>query len=357
MPAGGKGGMYSDWRSAGLQGRPQWETFHMRELLPWVDATFRTRAERSGRVIAGLSMGGFGAMKYAATYPDRFVAAAAFSGIVDSNVGGGALHAGLIASDGGTPASVWGLRATDEVRWRSENPWDLAENLRPLSLTVRTGNGEPGPFDGGRPDPIESAVHPQNVSFHERLAALGIPHVWDDYGPGTHTWPYWTRDLEQTLPDLLAVMEHPTAAPKQVTYRSARPSYSVFGWSVDWHRAGLAFTRLQDAGRRGFVLEGAGAATVRTPGRHAASARVTVDGAPVAVTSDRRGRLTIPVDGGADARAVVRVTGPSCTPPGIVVVKIRHRKVRARLRPGKVTVLRDRRGRVVRRLRGCGVPR
>ena len=34
-------------------------------------------------------------------------------------------------------------------------------------------------------------------------SAIGIAHTWDDYGPGSHTWPYWTRDLKQTLPPLL----------------------------------------------------------------------------------------------------------------------------------------------------------
>jgi diacylglycerol O-acyltransferase / trehalose O-mycolyltransferase len=30
--------------------------------------------------------------------------------------------------------------------------------------------------------------------------------VWDDYGPGTHDWPYWRRDLRETLPDLVRAL-------------------------------------------------------------------------------------------------------------------------------------------------------
>jgi S-formylglutathione hydrolase FrmB len=309
MPAGGRGGMYSNWLSAGAQGRPQWETYHVRQLIPWVDRRFRTRAGRGGRVIAGLSMGGFGAMKYGATYPDKFVAAAAFSGIVDSNVDNGAYHAAIPSFDGGNAGSVWGPRATDEIRWRSQNPWDLAANLRPLQLTIRTGNGQPGPLDApGRPfDAIEAAVQRNSVSLHERLVALGIAHTWDDYGPGTHTWPYWTRDLEQTLPDLLATLRNPPAPPAKVSYRSARPTYRVFGWRVAWDRAELAFTRLASAGRRGFVLKGSGSAVVRTPKRFPRCPMVTVDGTPVTVTRDRVRRLTIPVATGSDGRAKVRI--------------------------------------------------
>jgi S-formylglutathione hydrolase FrmB len=48
-----------------------------------------------------------------------------------------------------------------------------------------------------------------SVSFHQRLLALGIPHIWDDYGPGTHTWPYWQRDLRQALPSMLATLSPP----------------------------------------------------------------------------------------------------------------------------------------------------
>jgi S-formylglutathione hydrolase FrmB len=312
MPAGGRGGMYSDWLTAGTQGRPQWETYHVRQLIPWVDRTFRTRPRRGGRAIAGLSMGGFGAMKYAATYPDKFVAAASFSGIVDSNVDDGQTHGFLPSFDGGTPASVWGPRETDEIRWRSQNPWDLAENLRPLQLAIRTGNGQRGPLDEGGPpyDPLEAGVHENSVSLHKRFKALRIPHTWDDYGPGTHTWPYWARDLRRSLPQQLAVLRHPPDPPRRVTYRSARPAYRVFGWRVAWKRDGLAFTRLVRAGRSGFVLEGSGKATVRTRSGHPRGSTVTVDGVRVPASRDRAGRLTIRVATGSDRKATVAIASP-----------------------------------------------
>ena len=315
MPAGGRGGIYSDWISPGSRGRPQWETYHMGQLVPWVDRRLRTKARREGRVIAGLSMGGFGAMKYAALHPDMFVAAASFSGIVDSNVDNGGFHASLPAFDGGTPASVWGARATNELRWRSENPWDLAQNFPPLRVALRTGNGQPGPLDqNGRFDAIEAGVHKNSVSLHERLAALGIRHTWDDYGAGTHTWPYWSRDLERTLSEQLAVLADPPAPPRKVTYTTARPAYRVFGWRVAWKRDGLAFTKLIDASRRGFRLQGEGAAKVRTPPRMPKRARVKVDGKRVRVRRDAAGRLTIAVHTGSDGKATVRISAPRARP-------------------------------------------
>ena len=84
MPDAGQGGFYSDWYNAGAGGPPKWETYHVGQLIPYVDAHYPTVAARGGRAIAGLCMGGFGAMSYAARHPDLFVAAASFSGAVDN---------------------------------------------------------------------------------------------------------------------------------------------------------------------------------------------------------------------------------------------------------------------------------
>ena len=57
-----------------------WETFQIEELIPWVDATFRTFPEQAGRAVSGFSMGGFGAPKYIAKYSDKFASVSAHSG-------------------------------------------------------------------------------------------------------------------------------------------------------------------------------------------------------------------------------------------------------------------------------------
>jgi S-formylglutathione hydrolase FrmB len=204
MPAGGRGGFYTDWYNNGAFGQPAYETYHLGELVPWVDQQFRTVGSRSGRAIAGLSMGGFGAMSYAGRHPDMFVSASSFSGAVDimDPVLGGEADA-LPMLDNALPMSAFGPRLTEEARWRAHNPVDLAGNLRGLSLTIRTGNGMPGGEYGGGPDPVEAAVHQQSTTLHNRLVALGIPHTWEDYGPGAHQWPYWARDLRLTLPQLM----------------------------------------------------------------------------------------------------------------------------------------------------------
>ena len=62
---GDGGGWFANWFNGGAGGQPMWETFHIDQLLPWVDANFRTVANRDGRAVAGLSQGGFGSLSYA----------------------------------------------------------------------------------------------------------------------------------------------------------------------------------------------------------------------------------------------------------------------------------------------------
>jgi diacylglycerol O-acyltransferase/trehalose O-mycolyltransferase len=270
MPAmagkGDAGGWASDWRNGGAGGPPEWETFHIAQLIRWVDRTYRTVAGRRGRAIAGLSMGGFSAMSYAARHPDLFAAAASFSGAVDTNNAGVQAVVELeTLADGGQPGAIWGPRAADEVYWRAHNPLDLAQNLRGMTLSIRTGDGNRGPYDGpGPPDGIETVVADNSKSLHERLDKLGIAHVYDAYGPGTHSWPYWQRDLKRELPRIMATFATRPKAPSPFTYTAAEAAYDVFDWHVALTRPATEMSELAGASKRGFRLRGSGTATVTT---------------------------------------------------------------------------------------------
>ena len=323
MPDAGLGGWYTNWQNPGARGQPRWETFHVDELIPWIDRHYRTR----GRAIAGLSMGGFGAMSYAARHPDLFQAAASFSGAVDTNTppqAASAIIDGIAGLDGGLPGSLFGLRATDEVRWRGHNPWDLAVNLKPLSLTLRTGNGEAGgPYGSGGPtDPIEPVVHAMGVSLHERFDDLKIAHVWDDYGPGGHAWPYWNRDLTETLPSLMAAVTT-AKRPARVTYTSIEPRFGAYGWTVDLDRKVLEFATLSRAARDGFTVTGTGRGTVTTPPLFRPRALYLVAGRRT--RADAGGRLRASVDlGPADT---VQEYTPAA-PAGRVTATVKISRVR-----------------------------
>jgi S-formylglutathione hydrolase FrmB len=195
MPEGGDVGFYSDWRRG-----PAWETFHLGELRGLLERDFGAGPRRA---VAGLSMGGLGAMGYAARRPDLFAAAASFSGLLAPLRDAG-LVLGLVGGFAGDERGLWGDPRRDRRVWERHDPTELAGRLRGTALFVSSGDGRPGPLDrpGARRDPIERVVFGESRAFVARLRALGIPARVDLYGPGTHSWPYWERGLRRALPTL-----------------------------------------------------------------------------------------------------------------------------------------------------------
>jgi S-formylglutathione hydrolase FrmB len=318
MPDGGRGGFYTNWFNNGAGGQPRWEDWHIKQLIPWVDSHYRTLAVRRERAIAGLSMGGFGTFSYASRHPDLFTAALSLSGAVDPltppGLGPPVIDA-ISGNDGGPPGSLWGPLATQEVRWRAHNPYDLAENLRGLELWMRTGNGQPGgPFGGGNNiDATEAGVFVMATEVHKRLLDLHIPHVFDDYGPGHHLWAYWNRGLKQTLPAIMKRFHRGSKPPRRITFKAAEPSYSAYGWSVRIKRPALEFSTLSKATKRGFTLSGSGSATVTTPARYKPRTTYTVRvrGTKRIARADRRGHLRIAVPLGPGNPVQQYTTGSS----------------------------------------------
>lgn len=203
IPEGGRAGFYSDWVDG-----PRWETFHLVELLGLLESDYRATQVRA---VAGLSMGGLGALSYAARNPGAFRAAASYSGVVHTRLSGGVSqnYISLVASQFEDPFALWGDPRADADVWAAHNPYDLAARLRGTALFLSVGTGEPGPLDppGAAADRNESALEPQNIALAERLTELGIPAEVSFYGPGTHSWPYWERELGRSWPMLLQALE------------------------------------------------------------------------------------------------------------------------------------------------------
>jgi diacylglycerol O-acyltransferase / trehalose O-mycolyltransferase len=200
MPDGGKAGFYSDWLTG-----PRWETFHLIELRRILERNYRASTVMA---IAGASMGGLGALAYAARHPGLFRAAASFSGIVDTRLTPqeSQRYVDLIRSQGEDPKHLWGNPHDRAAVWAAHNPYDLAPKLRGTSLFVAVGSGQPGPLDhaGTAPSTIETSLAAENAALAERLRTLQIPAHLDFYGPGTHNWPYWQQDLHHAWP----LLEH-----------------------------------------------------------------------------------------------------------------------------------------------------
>jgi S-formylglutathione hydrolase FrmB len=302
-PNGGAG-YWSDWFNAGTGGPPMYETFVSSQLIPLIDANFRTIANRANRAIMGESMGGYGVMMMAARHPDLFVAAASLSGGVDTNYVPGTVMTTLSpAIMGALPTSIYGIRLNQEVRWRGHNPVDLASNLRDVQLQVRTGNGV---FDGANgetlPDlagcVLESAlIQPESVSFHNALNTLGIAHGWQQYDWGCHSVALFDQAIGDTLPGFVAEFGLP--APSPFNYRSIEPAFSVYGWSVvaDPARA-LEFLQLGNVSSEGLTVTGSGATVITTPPLFAPSrpVSVVVNGIGTSVAATPAGQITFTVN-------------------------------------------------------------
>jgi S-formylglutathione hydrolase FrmB len=208
MPDSGRNanaGWYADW----VDDSRDWESFHIDVMIPFIDSAYRTIPEQ--RAVAGLSMGGYGAMYYAAAHPEMFDAAASFSGAVDITYGAPA--SGVVFSAFhdmfGTPNDkVWGNQVTAFDNWQAHNPTALAARLDGLTVLIASGNGLPGGKydDPGNPGghALENGVFQMNLSFVRALTLAGVEHTTNFYGSGHHAWPYWQDALHWAVPQIVS---------------------------------------------------------------------------------------------------------------------------------------------------------
>ena len=216
MPDAGhnaQAGWYSNWED----GEYQWESFHISVLQGYVNKTYRTLKGDIG--IAGLSMGGFGALSYAARNKHMFKVAASFSGAVDMLYGAPATGVVLseLHSQYGTPDDrVWGNQLTNESTWASHNPASLAPKLEGTAILLASGTGTPGgPQGDDSSNPggyaLESGVFQMNLSLVRALDLAGVPHTDHFYAGGYHGWLYWQADMHWALPVIDGILGPPRA--------------------------------------------------------------------------------------------------------------------------------------------------
>ncbi|MBV8933642.1 MAG: esterase family protein [Kutzneria sp.] len=208
MPEAGRAGYYSNW----LNG-PAWETFHLVEVRQLLERGFRASTRRA---IAGLSMGGFGAMSYSTRNPGMFKAAAAYSGRLDTTYNQESIRQvqDIVSSqDHVDPDALWGDPVRNADVWAAHNPYDHAGRLRGTQLYIYAGTGQPGPLDapGTAADPAERLANEESTRMVARLGRLGIPVTAELTDAGTHSWPYWQRALHASFPMLMRAIGAQTA--------------------------------------------------------------------------------------------------------------------------------------------------
>ncbi len=176
FPDGGEFGWYVD---SPHDPSSQYATYVGEELPAYIDVHYPTIADRGARGIMGLSMGGHGALLLAAKHPDRFGSASSLSGILKITD-----H-----PEKHQIAARLGPMEDNPELWAENSVWDQAERFRDSGVRLL--------FDCGEDDVATGAIG-DSRKLHERLNALGIPHIWREHA-GTHSWDYWSGHLREHL--------------------------------------------------------------------------------------------------------------------------------------------------------------
>ncbi len=164
-------------------GRVKYEDFFIRDFIPKMEKKFRLTGTRSGRAIGGVSMGGYGALRFAFKYPQMFVSVGAHMPALLETLPRGAGQGGFSAMFGnafGSPA--------DESFWKSNSPFVFARSARlgGMKIYADCGDHDDYGFDAG------------TKQLDKLLDQRGIPHTIYIF-PGQHDWEFVARHLYASL--------------------------------------------------------------------------------------------------------------------------------------------------------------
>lgn len=174
------------WYINDLQGKVRFEDMFIQEFIPYIDKTYRTRPKRQFRGIAGLSMGGWGALMFSMRHPDQFVACAAFSAAIWMDEDFVSIKQPMydqLFSD------IFGSKPAGQDRlnphFRQYHPLDLAK-----TLPVETLKKVHYYIDCGDDDFLIKG----NATLHIVLNERKIPHEFR-VRDGEHAWVYWRTGI------------------------------------------------------------------------------------------------------------------------------------------------------------------
>ena len=154
-------------------------TYVSQELPQAVHRMFSLSLEREKNYVMGLSMGGYGALKCALTYPERYAGCGSFSGVTD-------LEALRTA-----PASPLHSREFDALLGPGQA---VTPENDLLALAKKSASLLPIYLSCGEQD----ALYPMNEAFAGLLGRLGADYRFD-HRPGSHTWDFWDRSIQDCM--------------------------------------------------------------------------------------------------------------------------------------------------------------
>lgn len=171
-------------------GRDRYSDFFLTEFMPHIEARYRVIRGRRSRGVTGLSMGGYGALRFAFSHPELLGSVSAQSPalITESprELNGNLRNAGPLARLMG---SVFG-NPVDVAHWNQNNPFQLARKnqaqIRGQSIYINCGQQDEYGFAAGA------------EAMHKQLRAENIPHEFHLY-PGGHDAEYFLSHLGETI--------------------------------------------------------------------------------------------------------------------------------------------------------------
>jgi S-formylglutathione hydrolase FrmB len=260
MPEGGRG-WYTDWWNGGRRGDPAWERYHLDELVPLIRKRFRIRHGRRWHAIAGLSMGGEGAMYYAEQRPGYFGSVASFSGVLSLQR---PEWPQAFDTQGEKHQDVFGDPDAQSFYWSGHNPTALTGNLTHTRVFVAVGDGtptHPGEVSNYFGALAEADLRQHANDFVSAASSKGVDVTYDPRR-GIHDWPYWRQHLRDALHWGLFknVVEYP------IRWEFSTISRTSHAWGLRFEFL-KAPTELATFERSGRFLIGAGSGTVRVSAR------------------------------------------------------------------------------------------
>jgi S-formylglutathione hydrolase FrmB len=181
------------WRSFyvnSADGRIRYSDFFLQEFIAHIEGKYRIRKGRSARAISGISMGGYGALRFAFAHPELFSAVSAQSAALITEAPGqlnAAGHMGMPLT--GVLGPVFG-KPIDVANWNANNPFLLARHnaaaLRKLAIYFNCGQEDNYGFEKGA------------AALHAELLKEGIRHEYHAY-PGDHSVTYFLSHFAEVM--------------------------------------------------------------------------------------------------------------------------------------------------------------
>ena len=171
-------------------GTVRYNDFFLQDFLPQIERKYQVRPGRSGRAISGISMGGYGALRFGFSHPELFSSVSAQSAALitespqtlDSASRTGAPLAGVLAAVFGKPINV--------PHWNENSPFVLAKEnvsgLRKQAIYFNCGQDDNYGFEKGA------------ATLHDELQKEGVKHEYHSY-PGDHSLTYFLSHFAEVM--------------------------------------------------------------------------------------------------------------------------------------------------------------